>query len=178
EVMQRFRHVTAGATLATGLDDAGLRALHRQALLLVREDASGRVLEATRTQLPGALDDLYASAVDAPMPGAQPSPDGTRFSVWAPTAREASLCLHADDQGAAIRRVPADRDADTGMWTAHLPEDLRGSYYTWLVDVHVPGTGLVRNRVSDPYSVSLGTDSHRSYVADLDDAALKPDGWD
>src|SRR5690606_22806997 len=56
EVMQRFRHVTAGATLATGLDDAGLRALHRQALLLVREDASGRVLEATRTQLPGALD--------------------------------------------------------------------------------------------------------------------------
>jgi len=178
EVVQRFRHVAAGATLAIGLDDADLRTLHRQALLLVREDARGRVLEATRTQLPGALDDLYAAAVDAPMPGAYPSLDGTRFSVWAPTAREASLCLHADDQGPATRRVPAERDADTGMWTAELPEDLRGSYYTWLVDVHVPGTGLVRNRVTDPYSLSLGTDSRRSYVADLDDPALKPAGWD
>src|SRR5690606_37416922 len=151
EVVQRFRHVAAGATLAIGLDDESLRTLHRQALLLVREDERGRVLEATRTPRPGALDDLYAAAVAAPPPGAHPSPEGTRSSVWAPTAREASLCLHADDQGAAIRRVPAERDADTGMWTAHLPEDLRGSYYTWLVDVHVPGTGLVRNRVTDPY---------------------------
>src|SRR5690606_8785149 len=42
----------------------------------------------------------------------------------------------------------------------------------------VPGTGLVRNRVTYPYSVSLATDTRRSYVADLDDAAIKPDGWD
>ena len=42
----------------------------------------------------------------------------------------------------------------------------------------VPGVGLVRNRVTDPYSVSLDTDSKRSYIADLDVAALKPAGWD
>src|SRR5690606_17888320 len=54
EVMQRFRHVTAGATLATGLDDAGLRALHRQAPPPVPAGASGRRLETPRTPPPGA----------------------------------------------------------------------------------------------------------------------------
>src|SRR5690606_6200693 len=110
--------------------------------------------------------------------GAHPAPDGTRFSVWAPTAREVSLCLYPGDHAAATRRVAVAADPATGMWTARLPQDLRGAYYTWLVDVYVPGTGLVRSRVTDPYSASLGTDSRRSYVADLDDPALKPDGWD
>ena len=46
------------------------------------------------------------------------------------------------------------------------------------VDVVVDGAGLVRNMVTDPYSVSLNADSKRSYVADLDAANLKPQGWD
>ena len=36
----------------------------------------------------------------------------------------------------------------------------------------------MRNLVTDPYSVSLTTDSKRSYIADLDAPALKPAGWD
>lgn len=176
-VTRRFAHVGPGATLAVDLDDEALRALYRQALVLVREDARGRVLEATATQLPGALDDLYSAATEAPMPGAYPSADGTRFSLWAPTAQAVSVCVYPDDTGPAARHLAAGFDRATGMWSLQLPADLRGSYYTWLVDVHAPGTGLVRNRVTDPYSVSLGTDSRRSYIADLDDPALMPEGW-
>ncbi|HEY8706433.1 MAG TPA: DUF3372 domain-containing protein, partial [Burkholderiaceae bacterium] len=44
--------------------------------------------------------------------------------------------------------------------------------------VFVRGVGLVRNRVTDPYSISLTTDSKRSYVADLTSQQLKPAGWD
>jgi hypothetical protein len=50
-------------------------------------------------------------------------------------------------------------------------------YYRYLVEVFVRGVGLVRNLVTDPYSVSLTADSKRSYIADLN-AALKPAGWD
>jgi pullulanase-type alpha-1,6-glucosidase len=46
------------------------------------------------------------------------------------------------------------------------------------VDVIVNGAGLVRNLVTDPYSVSLATDSARSYIADLDSPSLKPKDWD
>mgnify|MGYP000429184698 CR=1 FL=1 len=37
--------------------------------------------------------------------------------------------------------------------------------------------GWVRNRVTDPYSISLSTDSARSWIGRLDAAALKPEGW-
>ncbi|KAF1692926.1 alpha-1,6-glucosidase [Pseudoxanthomonas koreensis] len=177
-VTARFPHVGQGATLVHDLDDARLRDLFTQALVLVREDAGGHVLEATALQHPGALDDLYASAADAPELGAHPAPSGTRFGVWAPTARTVSVCVYPGDARPALRREPLRFDAATGIWSATLPGDLRGRYYDYLVEVHAPGTGLVRNRVTDPYSVGLGADSRRSFIADLDDPALKPAGWD
>ncbi len=177
-VRRRFAHVGDGATLVHALDDARLRELLRQSLLLVREDADGHVLDATALQHPGALDDLYAAAATAPGLGAQPTADGTRFGVWAPTAQAVSVCLYDDDHAPAARRESLHFDPTTGLWSATLPGDLRGRYYTWLVDVHARGTGLVRNRVTDPYSVGLGADSRRSFIADLDDPALKPAGWD
>ncbi|MDE2159729.1 MAG: pullulanase-type alpha-1,6-glucosidase, partial [Burkholderiales bacterium] len=46
-----------------------------------------------------------------------------------------------------------------------------------LVDVYVRGVGLVRNRVTDPYSISLTTDSRRSWIGRLDAPDLYPPGW-
>ncbi|MBB6065233.1 pullulanase-type alpha-1,6-glucosidase [Pseudoxanthomonas broegbernensis] len=177
-VARRFAHAGEGAILSHALDDGRLRELLRQALVLVREDPAGRVLEATALQHAGALDDLYAGAVDAPGLGAHPSAAGTAFGVWAPTARAVSVCLYEDDRSPATRREPLRLDPATGLWTSVLPGDLRGRYYTYLVDAYVRGVGLVRNRVTDPYAASLGADSRRSYVADLDDPALAPPGWD
>ncbi|MBO9717718.1 MAG: DUF3372 domain-containing protein [Pseudoxanthomonas sp.] len=177
-VVHRFAHVAAGATLGLALDDARLRDVLRQALVLVQEDDTGRVLLATALQHPGALDDLYAAAADAAEPGAYPTAAGTTFRVWAPTAQAVSVCVYRDGSARAMRREPLAIDPATGMWSTTLPGDLRGRYYDYLVDVHARGTGLVRNRVTDPYSVSLGTDSRRSFIADLDDPALKPPGWD
>ena len=175
---ERFAYVEDGATLALDLDDDHLRDLLRQSLLLVREDAGGRVLEATALQHAGALDDLYAAATAAPGLGVQPSPAGTRFGVWAPTAQAVHVCLYDDDHGRATAVAPLSSDPATGLWSTTLPGDLSGRYYDYLVEVRARGTGLVRNRVTDPYSVGLGADSRRSYVADLDEPALKPDGWD
>jgi pullulanase len=55
---------------------------------------------------------------------------------------------------------------------------LRGRLYSYLVELQVPGLGWVRQRVSDPYAVSLSANSQRAALLDLDDAALKPEGWD
>ena len=176
---ERFRFIDEGIVLALpDADAARLPTLLRGQLVLTREDAEGRVLAATTLQHPGALDDLYAAAFDLEDLGATPTQDATRFQLWAPTAREVSVCLHETGDSPATARVPLQRDDTTGAWSTQVPGNLSGRYYTWLVDVFVPGTGIVRNRVTDPYSVSLGTDSTRSYIADLDDPALKPAGWD
>jgi len=176
-VAGRFRHVAAGITLQLQADADALRKLHQEQLLLVQEDAGGRVMRATRLQAPGALDDLYADAANAQL-GVTVRPDNTQFALWAPTARNVALCLHDDDDGPATSLRPLQLDAHTGVWSTDIGHNLAGRYYTYVVDVHVDGVGLVRNRVTDPYAVSLTTDSRRGYVADLQSPHLKPAGWD
>ncbi len=145
--------------------------------MLVQEDAQGRVLRATGTQIAGALDDLYARAERLPDLGATPAPGQTGFKLWAPTARAVWLCLHDDGRTPARQLRPMQRQPTTGAWQATLPGDQRGRYYTYLVDAFVPGVGIVRNRATDPYSISLNTNSTRSWIGRLDDPRLQPEGW-
>ena len=123
------------------------------------------------------MDALYAAAADATL-GVRVSCDRTTFALWAPTARGVALCLHDTGEWTA-RTLAADAArCQTGVWSTTMGRDLSGQYYTFLVDVHVDGVGLVRNRVTDPYAVSLTTDSRRGYVANLQSPQLKPPGWD
>ena len=184
-VARRFAFTGPGTDLA--LDEAAtaqLPALLRGQLQLVREDLQGRVLDATALQLPGALDDLYAAAESATLgAGRYGRPDisedsATRFALWAPTATAVTVCLYPGDAHGTTEVHAAHMTQDTGVWTLDLPGVLHGRAYAYLVDVFVPGTGIVRNRVTDPYSVGLTTDSKRSVVLDLDHTSTKPRGWD
>ena len=179
----RFRYLGSGVVVTLRDSDlAHLPALHRQQLVLVQEDQSGKVRAATRLQAAGALDDLFAAAVDAPDLGVTVGKAGTAFKLWAPTAQQVAVCTYAGGSGngksGAAAIAPMKQDARSGIWSASTPVDLSGKYYTYLVDVVIDGAGVVRNLVTDPYSVSLTTDSKRSYIADLSAAALKPAGWD
>ncbi len=178
---ERFRFIADGVRLQLGAgDEVRVAALLRDQMLLVHEDGQGRVLDATALQTPGVLDDLYASAESATLgAGRYGRPDisedfATRFALWAPTAREVAMCVHED----ATSVFPARRDDATGVWTLDLPGAMHGEHYAYLVDVFVPGVGIVRNRVTDPYSVGLTADSKRSVVLDLDHVTTKPAGWD
>ena len=176
----RFAFTGDGVDLVLPAESgADVATLLRNQVMLVREDAQGRALDATYLQHPGALDALYAEADNDRVPlGVAPDARQTRFDVWAPTARSVSLCLYRNGTSAAAAPLPLTRDSATGVWTAQQSGDLSGQYYTYLVEVFVPGIGVVRNRVTDPYSISLTTDSVRSYIADLDAPTLKPQGWD
>ena len=175
---ERFRFVASGVHLRVAAADwPRLLSLHRQQVVLVRENDAGEVLDATAIQVAGALDELYAAAEHIGDLGATPQRKRTTFKLWAPTARRVALCIYPRGEGPARAMHALQRDALTGVWHASLPIDLSGHYYSYLVDVHARGTGLVRNRVTDPYSVSLTTDSQRSYVADLKAASLEPPGW-
>jgi len=165
----------------TGLrvaDVSRLPALHRGQLVLVQETQDGKVIAATRIQAAAALDDIYARAADVTGLGVTVSKQQTAFKLWAPTARQAAVCTYASgsSKASAVREMAFD--TATGAWSAALPGDQSGQYYRYAVDVVVNGVGVVRNLVTDPYAVSLNTDSKRSYIADLASPALKPAGWD
>jgi pullulanase len=172
EATKRFSHIGVGVTLAVrAADRRRLAELHRGQLMLVREDTQGHVLAATAVQLAGALDALYASAERVTDLGAAVRARRTGFKLWAPTARRVSLCLDAQ----APR--PMRRDARTGVWSAALPLPLHGRRYAFAVEVFVRGRGVMRNLVTDPYALSLTTDSQRSVVIDLNAPDTQPAGW-
>ncbi|MES3025276.1 MAG: alpha-1,6-glucosidase domain-containing protein [Pseudomonadota bacterium] len=174
-----FGYLKAGPVLRVRDADAQqLAAMHTGQLLLVLESNDGTVLAATRVQHGAALDALYRAAEAIPDLGVRVGADAARFTLWAPTARNVALCTYDSGSARANAIAPMLRDAASGAWRASGPGALRGKYYAYVVDVFVPGAGMVRNLVTDPYSVSVSTDSKRSYIADLAQAALKPKGWD
>ncbi|MBX3604019.1 MAG: DUF3372 domain-containing protein [Piscinibacter sp.] len=179
EVATRFKFVAPGVVLAASRRDAErlARSLIASQLVLVQEDATGRVQNATTAQLPGALDTMFARAAREDRLGVALHGRSAHFKLWAPTAQRVQLCLYDRGDGPA-RAVEAMRfDRDTGVWSAQRAQ-ADGQYYRYAVQVFVRGVGLVRNLVTDPYAIGLTTDSARSYVADLDDRHLKPAGWD
>jgi pullulanase/glycogen debranching enzyme len=178
-VASRFKYLADGPVLQVSeADSVRIEDLHREQLVLVQEDAQGTVLAATRIQVAGALDALYAAAGDLSGLGVDVANGHTRFALWAPTAQQAAVCIYNSGLGPTRAVYQMDFDRKTGAWNASLPGDLSGKYYRYVVDVPVDGTGIVRNVVTDPYSISLSTDSRRSYVARLDAPRLKPAGWD
>jgi pullulanase len=175
----RFGYLGAGALLSLAEADAKrVESFLRGQAVLVQEGKDGKVIDATGTQIAAALDDRFAAARQVPELGATVSGGNTAFKLWAPTAQAAYACVQPGDQrGSGGGLLKLKRDDATGVWSGAKEGDLSGYYYTYLVDVFMPGTGLVRERVTDPYSVSLGANSERSYIARLDAPSLTPEDW-
>ncbi|MEU0024229.1 pullulanase-type alpha-1,6-glucosidase [Streptomyces sp. NPDC006335] len=139
-------------------------------LVASQRAANGAVLSATGVQIAGVLDDLYPKATKADL---GPTFDKGRptLAVWAPTAQSVKLELGGST-------VAMKRDSTTGVWSVTGPGSWKGKPYRYVVKVWAPSVGkVVTNKVTDPYSLALTTDSERSLVVDLDDRSLAPGGW-
>lgn len=144
----------------------------RGQLIATQRASNGALLAATGVQTPGVLDATYAGAAQKASLGPVFKNGKVTLSVWAPTAREVSIEL-------ARKALPMRRDDASGVWSATGPAAAwRGKEYRYAVRVWAPSVQkLVTNKVTDPYSVALTTDSERSLVVDPDDKSLAPQGW-
>jgi pullulanase-type alpha-1,6-glucosidase len=149
--------------------------LKGQVVLSVK-DAQGNLLDATSVQLPGVLDVLYANdeALGVTWTDGVPT-----LKLWAPTARNVNLHVFADSTTATPEaRVPMQLDPATGVWSHTGSADWKGRFYLYEVEVYVRSENkVVKSLVTDPYSLSLSTNSTRSQLVDLEDPALAPTGW-
>ncbi|MDN3020688.1 pullulanase-type alpha-1,6-glucosidase [Streptomyces sp. S.PB5] len=132
---------------------------------------NGAVLAATGVQIAGVLDDLYPEATKADLGPTFSRSGRPTLAVWAPTAQSVQLEL----DGSTVRMK---RDSATGVWSVTGPRSWKGKEYRYVVKVWAPSVRkVVTNKVTDPYSVALTTDSERSLVVDLADKSLAPGGW-
>ena len=66
-------------------------------------------------------------------------------------------------------------DEASGVWSITGEPGWDRQYYLFEVEVYVPSTDAVEsNVVTDPYSVSLATNSVKSQIVSLDDPDLAP----
>ncbi|MCP4397225.1 MAG: DUF3372 domain-containing protein, partial [bacterium] len=152
------------------------------ALVLGIKDADGRLLNVTGIQTAGILDDLYA--YDGGL-GPVFSGDTPNFQLWAPTAQHVELHLYlTSDSDAVFEGSPFEMtrlmegERWTGVWETEGHADWKDAFYLYEVTVLTFWSGkLERYLVTDPYSVSLSSNSKRSRIIDLRDPNLFPEGW-
>jgi pullulanase len=175
-VSARLPHL-AGYTAFTLGDDAWAAApeILRGQFAIAAYDGD-TLLDVAGLQIPGVLDDMYT--YDGPL-GLTFDAGVPTITIWAPTAQDVSLNLHADsDTDTEPVVVPMARDDTSGAWSVTGEADWLGQFYTFNVRVFAPTEmAIVDNVVTDPYSVSLSQNSRHSQIVDLTDPELMPDGW-
>ncbi|MBN9681100.1 MULTISPECIES: pullulanase-type alpha-1,6-glucosidase [unclassified Corallococcus] len=138
-------------------------------------NAEGVMLDATSAQFAGVLDDLdtYDGALGATFENGIPT-----LRLWAPTAKNVNLLLFADGTPTSTpTRVPMTA-GDKGVWSVTGDASWKNRFFLYEVEVYARKEGkVVTNRVTDPYSVALSTNSELSQIVDLADPALAPQGW-
>lgn len=102
--------------------------------------------------------------------GAVYTPEQTRFRLWAPTASEARVVLYETWDGAPVKELAMQRDAQ-GTWTLAIAEDCRNLLYTYRVKV-----GAQWNEAADPYAKAVGVNGDKATILDL--RSTDPEGWD
>ncbi|MFN2191220.1 MAG: pullulanase-type alpha-1,6-glucosidase [Candidatus Promineifilaceae bacterium] len=161
----------------TAVDMAQVPEILKGQIAVSSVDQNGFLVDATGLQIPGVLDDLYTydGELGVTWHGGVPT-----ISVWAPTAKSVTLHLYDDSDTATTgTTVPMTLDPAYGVWSATGDGRWKDKYYLFEVEIYVHSTGQVEhNMVTDPYSLSLSMNSTRSQIVNLQDPALKPDGWD
>ena len=144
-----------GALRLSGLSTAKVKSLLRGQVAVVALNSDGVPVAGAGLQIPGVLDDVYASA-DTKTLGLTWKKSRPTLALWAPTAKSVSVHVYtAGANSAAVDTVPLARSA-SGVWSVRGPEWWKNRYYLYEVKVYVPETGKVEtNLVTDPYSVGL-----------------------
>lgn len=177
EQQAKYPHLKDAAAFAlpSGKD---LKPLLKGELVAIGTDADGILQGATLVQSAGALDALYAEEATKLAYGAIVDGGNVTFRLWAPTAKSVKLALF-DEQHKALGERTMTQDDASGSWSVQGGQELVGKFYRYDIQVYHPlSRKLESYQVTDPYSLSLAMNSEFSQVVDLDDPALKPEGWD
>jgi len=149
-------------TLPAGLDSAQVKEILKGQVVVASYDADGKRLDATGVQIQGVLDHLYVdqgSAGDATL-GVSYSGDTPTVRLWAPTARSVRMLRYADATAPALAEEAMVLDEASGVWSVTGDAGWDRQFYLFDVEVYVPALdALVHNRVTDPYAITLSTDT-------------------
>ncbi|MFO7846913.1 MAG: pullulanase-type alpha-1,6-glucosidase [Balneolaceae bacterium] len=176
QLSDKFRHISDRPVYSLSEHTDSIKRALKGQLVAVAFDAEGEPMEATKVQIHGVLDDIFT--YDGNL-GPVYEEDSIELKLWAPTAQTVKLSLY-DDQKNLVEVVdPVDTSPENGVYRFEGPTGWDELYYLYNINVYHHETGEIQQfEVTDPYSVSLSTDSKQSQFINLTHENLKPDGWD
>jgi pullulanase len=176
ELADKFRHISHRPVFSLSADPDQVREALKGQLVAVAKDEDGLPLRATQVQIHGVIDDLFIYDGDL---GPVYNDDSISLALWAPTAQSVTLRIYDEGKNLAEQIDPADESPADGVWHFEGPSNWDRMFYRFDVRVYHHETGQIHNfKVTDPYSVSLATDSEYSQFVDVTNDDLKPEGWD
>lgn len=180
-VRAKFPHLASySAFKLTGATREQIAEMLKGQLAVSATGATGVVVDAAGVQIPGVLDALYTYGGQlGVIYGTDRFDTSVRLNLWAPTAKSVKLHVFDTSTSPTATIFPMTWNAASGVWTVQGNTGWNNKFYLYEVEVYVHSTGQVeRNIVTDPYALSLSTNSQRSQIVNLNDPRLKPGGWD
>lgn len=160
-----------------------IKSLLKTRVIVAGFDASKKMVSAVDTQIGNAIDALYTQGINDANEindfGALVRDQQTTFTLWAPTAKNVSVLLFNDDKTAySTPKITLEQDTDSGAWSTTFDHDLSKVYFQYELSVYHPATKSIETIITtDPYSLSLSTNSEYSQVVNLSATNTMPDGW-
>lgn len=97
---------------------------------------------------------------------------GTHFRLWSPKAQEARVNLYDNGHtGTAYETLPMKFDASNGTWTASVPQQLYGKFYTFQIKFD----GKWKDETPGVWAKAVGVNGKRAAIINFDNT--DPEGW-
>jgi len=175
-------HLTSFNLFSVQVNNDKIKQWLKNKLYVVSTSSNKEQTHTAQVQTAQLLDYLYTSAKNDANEvknfGATITGNYIEFKLWAPTAQQVTLFTF--DKSKQINKVvPLKEDSSTGVWAARTTSNQQEVFYQYQIKTYHPSSDKVETLITtDPYSLSLSTNSQYSHVINLSDSKNKPEGWD
>ncbi|WP_286233658.1 pullulanase-type alpha-1,6-glucosidase [Thalassotalea sediminis] len=178
----RYPHLRDFHCYRVSIAQEHIKQLLKTPLAIINQQGSN-VINGTWLQTANIIDALYTSgendANEESALGASLISQGVAFKLWAPTALSVKVQLFdKNKQPVAPYTLVMQEDTNTGIWSASSSEALNEQFYRYQITLYHPRTQKIEQiTTTDPYSLSLSTNSEYSQIVDLNKPSTQPKGW-
>ncbi|MDO6445358.1 pullulanase-type alpha-1,6-glucosidase [Colwellia sp. 1_MG-2023] len=183
KLAEKFPHLKDFQAFTVNLPTEDTKLWLKKPLMVVESNKQNTPMKGAYVQTANVIDALYTAgendANEITDLGATIKADSVQFKLWAPTALSVKVKLFNDDKSPTTpNSVTLKEDKKTGAWSAQVEKDFHNKYYRYEVEVYHPVSKKIELlTVTDPYSLSLSTNSKYSHIIDLGQQSTLPDGW-
>lgn len=180
---KNYPHLSSFNAYSVDIDQQEIKKLLKEPLIVISHAKELSSPKGTYLQTAAVIDTLYtlgeADANEVTDLGAVITEKNVQFKLWAPTAKTVSVLLFEQDKTPTVpHKLLMVEDTETGVWFVKTDKSFANKYYQYQINLYHPANKQVETLITtDPYSLSLSTNSEYSHIIDLDDSKNKPNGW-